>query len=119
VMDKNFVKYFILGGFDGVDSINVVHYFPLRLSVKDFARKLSFKKLDEISHKALPFDLNEFKVARCLINFSNNFAPFSLFQDLLVYALVESRNPMRPWFLDISRTRIGHQSFCNPGYHHL
>jgi len=94
-------------------SINLIHYFPLRLSVKDFARKLSYKKLDKLSRRASPFDLNEFKVARCLINFSNNSAPFSLFQDLLVNAVVESRNPTRPWFLDTSRTRIGHQSFCN------
>jgi len=45
----------------------------------------------------------------CLISISNNCTPFSLFQDILVNAVVENR----PWFVDTSCTRVGDQSFRN------
>jgi len=43
----------------------------------------------------------------------DNAAPFSIFQDLLVNVISETRDPTRPWFLDTSRTKIGRHTFCN------
>jgi len=93
--------------------INLIHFFPLRLIMRDFKRELSYKTLCRITQRASPVELNDFKLAKCLISLSNNCTPFSLFQDLLVNVVVETRTPLRPWFLDTSRTRIGRQSFCN------
>jgi len=93
--------------------INLIHFFPLRLIMRDYKRELSYKTLCKKTQRASPSDLNDFKLAKCLISLSNNCAPFSLFQDLLVNVVVESRSPFRPWFLDTSRSRLGRQSFCN------
>jgi len=93
--------------------INYVHFFPLQLALKDFKREISYKNLCLLTQRADPTEVNDYKLAKCLISISNNCTPFSLFQDLLVNAVSENRNQLKPWFIDTSRTRIGRQSFSN------
>jgi hypothetical protein len=94
-------------------TLTPLHYYPLRLITNDFKRTLSNAQLSKLTGRASPFEINNFKVARTLISISNSSEPFVLFHELLSHAVIERRSEPRPWFLDMSRTRIGRQSFSN------
>jgi hypothetical protein len=95
------------------DSLIPFHYYPLRLIENDFKRTKSNLELCHLSKRATPFEINNFRVARTLISIVASTEPFFLFHEFLSHAVVERRSASRPWFLDMSRTRIGRQSFAN------
>jgi len=95
------------------DKISAVHHYPLRLVLNDFKRSLSRKTLAKRTNKANPDQLVNLKTAKCFISICTNCSPFTLFHELLSHAVIENRRPRRPWFLDMSRKRIGRQSFAN------
>jgi hypothetical protein len=95
------------------DRLKQLHYYPLRLLTFDFQKALSYKKLSELCKRASPFDYNNYKVAKTLIAIVNSTSPFFLFHVLLSQAVMENRRPHEPWFLDMSRSRIGRQSLVN------
>ncbi len=89
------------------------HFYPLRLSVNDYYKRLSRFHLCKITKRASPDELSDFKVAKMMISISNNACPFALFNEILSHAVVERRKPFNPTFLDMSRTKIGRQSLAN------
>jgi hypothetical protein len=66
-----------------------------------------------MTKRVLPIEFNNFKVAKLLLSIINSMPPYVLFNELLSDAVIESRKEFCPWFLDMSRTRIGKQSFAN------
>jgi len=90
-----------------------MHYWALRLLIYDFKRAISRGRIDIITKRASPFQLVNFRIAKTLINISNNAAPFNLFHDVLSHAVTERRAEYKPHFIDMSRRRIGRQSFAN------
>lgn len=95
------------------NKIAAVHYFPLRLSLNDFRRSMSYKQLSTRCKRASPQELVDFRVAKIVVSICNNADPFTLFQDLLANAHYSNRLPLRPNFFDYSRLRIGRQSLQN------
>jgi len=85
----------------------------LRVVLDDFKRKISNKKVLRLLNRASPLEYTNFKLARVLISIVNNTDPFFLFHELLSQAVTERRAPLRPWFLDMSRKRIGRQALAN------
>jgi hypothetical protein len=90
-----------------------VHFNPLRLATRDFKRVLSYCSISNRTKRAFPEEIVAFKIARQLYSIVFNTAPYSLFNEVLSHAVVESRRAFNPSFLDMSRTRIGNQSFAN------
>jgi hypothetical protein len=76
-------------------------------------RNLSRKELNRLSKRALPPELNDFKIARMLISIVENQCPFVLYHDLLSHSVLERRRPHNLSFFDTIRSRIGKQSFSN------
>jgi hypothetical protein len=95
------------------DSISALHYHPLRLVLNDFKRKLSRKEICELTQRANPFELNNYKMAKLLISITSNAEPYELFKEILSNSVVNRRKPENPTFLDMSRLRIGRQSIAN------
>jgi len=95
------------------DSISPVHFYPLRLAMFDFKKKYSRKNLCHLTKRASPQELNNYKIAKTLISISENAEPFVLFNEVLSHSVIERRRQFNPTFLDMSRTRIGRQSFAN------
>lgn len=95
------------------DTLNPFHHYPLRLAIGDFKKEKSNKLVLHLTDRASPFEYNNFKIAKLLISIVNRTDPFLLYQDLLSQAVIERRNPSRPWFLDMSRCKIGRQAFPN------
>jgi hypothetical protein len=87
--------------------------YPLRLAIGDFKREISNKNVLKLTKRAAPFEFNNYKVAKLVISIVSNTDPFTLFHDLLSQAVVEGRRPLKPWFLDMSRTRKGRQAIAN------
>ena len=69
--------------------------------------------LNEITGRAPPSELNDYKIAKILISIITNADPFTLFHELLSHAVVERRRSHNLSFLDMSRVRIGRQSLAN------
>jgi hypothetical protein len=90
-----------------------MHYYPLRLALGDLQRQNSNHKISILSKRAPPFQFNNYKVAKMVIKITNSTEPFILFHELLSRAVIERRSPQKPWFLDMSRKRIGRQSLPN------
>jgi hypothetical protein len=95
------------------DKLNPVHNYPLRLALKDFKKVYSNRKVAVLTRRAMPFEINNFKVARLIISVINSTNPFCLFHDLVSHAVIERRCPLQPSFFDTSRSRIGRQSIAN------
>ena len=95
------------------EKITPLHLYPLRLAVGDCKKLLSNKKVLNITNRASPLQFNDYKVAKTLISIINSTCPFVIFHELLAHAVIERRRQNKPWFLDMSRTRIGRQSFEN------
>jgi len=93
--------------------INTMHFYPLRLALGDFRRTLSFRQITHLTGRAPPKELINFKIARTLISICSNCEPYTLFHELIASSSYTSRFPLRPRFYDLSRTRIGRQSFAN------
>jgi len=93
--------------------VSSMHYWALRLLLFDFKRTLSRPRIDFLTKRGSPYQLVNFKIAKTLINVSNNAAPFNLFHELLAHAVTERRAEFKPRFIDMSRSRIGRQSFAN------
>jgi hypothetical protein len=94
--------------------LSPVHYYPLRLATNCFDRKsFSRKFLDKLTQRAPPKELNEYKIGRLLYSITINMSPYALFQEVLSHAVIEPRKPENPKFLDMSRLKIGRQSFAN------
>jgi len=94
-------------------SISPIHYFPLRLVLRDYKRTFSNATLSFLTKRATPQQYNNFKMGKALVSISTNCEPFFLFHELLTNSSIEQRKPLRPRFYDSSRSKIGRQSFPN------
>ncbi len=90
-----------------------IHYYPLTLASNNFSRLTSQKELNNLTQRAAPSELNDFKFAKLVISIINNVNPFPLFHELLLHAVVVRRKLQNPSFLDMSRTWIGRQRLAN------
>ncbi len=95
------------------DCLSPLHFYPLRLVLRDFKKVISNKKVLSLTDRASPSQFNNFKIAKLVITIVNNTDPFVLFHELLSHAVIERRSPRKPWFLDMSRSRTGRQSLAN------
>ncbi len=93
--------------------LNPLHFYPLRLAIGDFKCKFSNREITTLVKRASPNELNSFRIARLSITIINSAQPFCLFHELMSHAVNKRRWELEPWFLDMSRTRIGWQSFSN------
>ncbi len=93
--------------------ISSMHYYALRLIIRDFKRCVSRPVIDSLTARASPNEFNNYKFAKMLINVSMCCAPYVLFQDLLTCVTLERRSEKRPRFFDTSKRKIGRQSFSN------
>ena len=93
--------------------ISPVHYYPLRLACNNFNKLTSRLTLNNLTSRAPPGELNDYKIAKLMISIISNVDPFTLFHELLSHAVLERRRPNNPHFLDMSRVRIGKQSLAN------
>jgi len=64
-----------------------------------------------MTKRASPSAFIEFKCAKLLVNICNNVLPFDLFHVILSQSMVKRRAEYFPKFFDVSRTKVGHQSF--------
>jgi hypothetical protein len=90
-----------------------VHYYPLRLVMNDFRKQIPKRDLCKLTKRASPDELINLRVSKMMISIANNACPYVLFNEMLSHAIQERRRPYNPSFLDMSRTRIGRQSFAN------
>jgi len=93
--------------------ITTMHFYPLRLTLGDYKRALSYRQITKLTNRAPPNELIDFKIARTLISICSNSEPYALFHELVASSSYTSRLPLRPRFYDLSRTRVGRQSFPN------
>ncbi len=93
--------------------LNPLHFYPLRLAIGYFKCKFSNREITSLVKRATPNELNSFRIARLSITIINSAQPFCLSHELMSHALNKRRRELKPWFLYMSRIRIGWQSFAN------
>jgi len=95
-----------------IRKINAVYYRSLRIAKRDFKRKLSRSKLDEMG-RARPTTWARYQSTSIVMKATTRKLPERLCVDLLANSYHERRKPKRMKFYNKANLRIGKQSLPN------